>query len=298
MIKGITAILLGANAALGLTYQDQDLLLIFRKDGFNDVEYNLGPISPLLSLAPATSLVLTNWDLSVVTNQYALTDGAQVALLATTPPSNSPRRAWLSDSDSNSDPLDLTPSQWQALWSKINSVGTKAAASSGRSPTNVFVVSPTAQAAFTFIESNGGSLPGAIRRLGGASAFNVVSTIPANVCFFEIKDSTDASKPAAALLGTFQLDSFGTLRYTASSANITPPSVVITDILFRQGTATITFPTVVGVQYRLRISPSLAGSPSTWATGTDVIAGTGGVATLTDSHAGADTQFYAVESFE
>lgn len=219
MKKTFTAVFLGANVALGLTYQDQNLLLVFRKDGFNDVEYNLGPISSLLGVAPGASVTITNWNLSVVTGQYSLTSGVQVGILATTSPSTSPRKVWLSNAEPDSEPLDVTPSQWQALWSKINSVGTRAGASSGNSTTNVFVVAPTSQASFTFIASNGGSLPTAIRRLGGASAFNVLSTVPANLRFFEVQDSLVSPKPGAAQLGTFQLGTNGTLIYT-----VVPPT--------------------------------------------------------------------------
>ncbi len=298
MIKSLSALFLGAHAALGFTYLDTDVLLVFRKDGFNDVEFNLGSITNFLGLAPGASLAVTHWDPGVVTNQFLFSDGAQVSLLAATPTTASPRTVWLSNAEPNSNPADLTPSQWQGIWSKINSIGSRAAIGSANSPTNAWVVSPTTQNSFTWIASNNGTLPGAIKRLGGATTFNVVSPLPATLRFFEVKASTASPKPASVQLGTFQVGTDGTLTYTAASGSVIPTPVTISRIELVQGVPTITFPTVAGVNYRLRYSGTLTGAPSKWTAGSSVVSGTGQPAVLSDESAVGLGRFYSVESFQ
>jgi hypothetical protein len=297
MFKPLTAVLLGANVALGFTYQDQDVLLVFRKDGFNDVEFNLGPITQFRSIAPGASLAVTNWDPGVVTNQFLFSDGAQVTILAATSSSASPKKVWLSNAEPSSTPADLTPSQWQGIWSKINSVGTRAALGSGNTPGNSWVVSPTSQNSFTWIASNSGSLPSAIKRLGGATAFNVVSPLPVSLRLFEVKATTASPKPASVQLGTFQVGTDGTIVYTAASGTVAPGPVTISGIQLIQGVPTITFPSVTGVNYRLRFSNVLSGPPSKWSIGTSVVPGTGQPAALTDTDAVGLGRFYSVESY-
>jgi hypothetical protein len=41
----------GVHTACAFTYTNTDLLLIFRQDGFNDVEFNLGTVSNFLGQA-------------------------------------------------------------------------------------------------------------------------------------------------------------------------------------------------------------------------------------------------------
>jgi hypothetical protein len=298
MFKPLTAVLLGANVALGFTYQDQDVLLVFRKDGFNDVEFNLGPITQFRSVAPGASLAVTNWDPGVVTNQFLFSEGAQVTIVAATPTTASPKKVWLSNAELSSAPTDLTPSQWQGVWSKINSVGSRAALASGNTPANSWVVAPTTQNSFSWIASNNGSLPGAIKRLGGATAFNVVSALPVTLRFFEVKATTASPKPASVQLGTFQVGTDGSVIYTAAAGTVAPGPVTISGIQLLQGVPTITFPTVTGVNYRLRISDVLSGSPTKWSIGPSVVSGNGQPAVLSDVGGVGLGRFYSVESFE
>ena len=60
-------LLAGAGYSAGaLTYADGDLLLVFRKDGFSDMEYNLGPVANFLGKPDGTAVPVPGWDLSQV----------------------------------------------------------------------------------------------------------------------------------------------------------------------------------------------------------------------------------------
>src|SRR6266487_452522 len=55
-----------ACSAGAFNYSDSDLLLVFRKDGFRDVEFDLGSVSNYLGKAAGTKLTVSKWDLAGV----------------------------------------------------------------------------------------------------------------------------------------------------------------------------------------------------------------------------------------
>src|SRR5260370_10866723 len=55
---------------VAFTYNDTDLLLVFRKANFNDVECNLGSVSNFLGHATGTTMAVTNWDLGLVQSKF------------------------------------------------------------------------------------------------------------------------------------------------------------------------------------------------------------------------------------
>ena len=127
----VASVAVGTHIAMGFSYTDGDLLLVFRKDGFNDVEFNLGPASQFLNQKAGTTVTVTNWDATVVTGQYLLSDGAKVALVGASSLTAMPLRAWVTDVETASTPTVLTSSQWQVLWSKIHAIGSTAATATG-----------------------------------------------------------------------------------------------------------------------------------------------------------------------
>ena len=186
-------LLLAAPLANAFTYQDQDVLLAFRKDGFDDVVFNLGSIQQFLNRTNGETFVVSGWTLDLVRSKYDLDGDVKVAILSTTPKTaGTPdlRRAWLTSAEPSTAVYDRTSSQWQLLWSKINSVGAKAQDYSQSSPTNVFTAAPTLPSGYTYIISNAGTSASSIATLGGTSAFKVESSLPADLKFYEVKPST------------------------------------------------------------------------------------------------------------
>ena len=303
-LLSIGLLLLAAPIANAFTYQDEDVLLAFRKDGFDDVLFNLGSIQQFLNRANGETITVTGWNLNLVRSKYDLDGDVKVAILSTTSKNVATpdvRRAWLTSSEPTTPALDRTSSQWQLLWSKINSVGVKAQEFSQSSPTNAFTAAPTLPSGYTYIVSNAGTAASSIASLGGASVFKVESPLPADLKFYEIKPSTASPKPASQLIGRFTLGTDGGLKFVAGAAVVDPPleSVAITSVVPIAGGVRLAFNSVSGVQYRLLTSDSPATPLASWSRGTSSAAGTGGAITLDDTAlSGATSQrYYAVESF-
>jgi len=109
----------------GTTYQDGDVLLIFRQPGLNDVEYDLGNISQFTNHPVGYATAVTGWDPTVATGVFG-TDltGVSVILASTRSLTNANRASWLSSGDPTAVISDVTPTTWQGnLWSVINAIG-------------------------------------------------------------------------------------------------------------------------------------------------------------------------------
>jgi hypothetical protein len=288
-------------AARAFTYQDGDLLLIFRENGYNDVEYDLGGISALLNLPSGTTVPLTNWDASLLAANYgsALGHGVKVALLGVTGLSSSNRVAWLTSSQTNASASDLAPSGWQLLWSKISGVGNNAQTASEASTVEDFTAVPSSYYSYSYLASNTGQQPGLIPTLGGASSFIVEGGLPGDLPLLAVGSTTDSPKPPATVAGTFHLDGAGNLSFTAGlPATIAlPPATGLSVTAGPGATVSISFNTVAGVNYRLRYTSQIGFGPGTWTIGAQSVAGTGAAATLTDNP-GRATRFYVVESYQ
>jgi hypothetical protein len=295
-------LLLLAPLAQAFTYQDSDVLLVFRKDGSDDVLFNLGSISQFLNRTDGEEVQVTNFNLELVRSKYDLTDEVKVALLATTSKDVvlASRAAWLSDADADSQPVELTASQWQQLlWSKINSVGVKAQEFSKASATNVFTAPASLPSTYTYIVGNGGTSANLLSTLGGSTSFKVESGIPATLKFYAIKPSTVSPKPASKLIGRFTFGTDGALKFIAGPAVVQPPldPVQISAITYGANGASVTFPSVANAKYRLLSSDSPAGPVSGWTVGTTSVVGTGGAVSLADDSPVGTQKFYAVETF-
>src|SRR5262249_15330364 len=140
----------------GFTYQDTDLLLAFRKDGFNDVLFNLGTVSNYLGRADGSVSPVSNIDVGLLHVNFGpdLT-GVKFVLLATTPvfTDGNPLRVWLSDADPSGNPHDETFSRWSTQRSKISAVGI-AALSYPNSSNQSLVLPATDPGSYTFIASD------------------------------------------------------------------------------------------------------------------------------------------------
>jgi hypothetical protein len=290
----IAAALLATPAARAWTYQDGDALLIFREGGYNDVEFDIGPVTQFLNHANGFSAPITNWDLSVVQGVFGndLT-GVSVIVAATTPATNTTRTAWLSSSVPNTTAYAVTPSGWQgSLWSTINSIGTRPlvydAPEAGLSSYSIDPSGSYRIASYDQIVSQNGVNAASIAELGGNSKFDVEGVAPGAFYFWAIQPSLTNPKPPDVLVGVFNIAAGGQLTFVAGA-----PAPVIESFGAAGGVESVTFDTTLGGNYWLAATNQLGGPLPAWPTVSGPIAGTGSQVTLTDTNT-ASAGFYGV----
>src|SRR5262245_26024894 len=110
---------LGAAAAIqttsAFTYNDSDLILVFRKEGFNDVEFNLGTVSNYLGKANGTRMTISNFDINLVRSNYNNSlANVKLLLISATSATDPSRRIWSTSSQlaPSTPPTDLSSSRW------------------------------------------------------------------------------------------------------------------------------------------------------------------------------------------
>ena len=187
----------------------------FCKDGFNDVEFNLGSISNYLGLPNMRFLSITNFDFSRVQAAYGGNlSGVTYVLMGVTASTDSSLRVWLSDSASTGVPHDETLSKWTTQRGKINAVGVRATAYGYPDATNQsLVISPSDANSYTYIASSGGTLD--VSTMGGAAPFGVELNLNGTMRLFELKVSDGPDKPFAAQVGRFRVGTDGSLSFWA-----------------------------------------------------------------------------------
>jgi hypothetical protein len=284
----VAAVLSAAPFARALNYSNTDLLLVFRKDGFNDVEFDLGAVSNYVGLASGTSKTAP-YDTSLVASNFnGSLNGVTFLLVAATGLDSNQPRVWLSDVYQSTTPTAMTLSKFSQIRSKISSIGQQASVitSSNASPA---IIASGQPGSFTYVASDANLTPAS--SLGGLTGFPLEALAPGTVEFYEFQISTVSPKPAAPLLGTFTMDAAGTLTFTAGAA----PALTAATIngISRSGTtATVSFSTVSGLKYQLRFANGLPGSFT--AVGSP-IAGDGTPKSVTDNSSDA-IRFYEIET--
>ena len=280
-------------------YTNTDVLLVFKKTGFNDVEMNLGSVSNFLGRANGTVITVTNWNLNLVKSNYnnSLSGVSYVLLAATSSdPGLDVRRIWATDAavSAPTPPTDMTTSKWNSLWSKVNYVYDQATVSTTSNATPSYVVAPSLGSSYTAIVSENGLLDPAT--IGGLSQFPVEAVVSNTMLFYETKISSLIPKPAAALIGSFNLGTNGVLAFTAGPLQQTVPLVSshITRITRNAGVATIYFSTTNGLNYRLWYINQM-GAPWSWSSNATLISGDNTTRNFTDNY-GGNLRFYRVES--
>jgi len=285
--------------ASAFNYAEADLLLVFRKEAFNDVEFNLGSVSNYLGKAAGTKLTVSNWDLGLVRSNFNNSlASVKFLLLAATSATDPLRRVWSTSAilDPSPPPTDLPGSQWGTLRSKVSFVGTEATANTGTNATQTYIVAPSISSSYSFIASDGGQVEAS--NIGGVAPFPVEAEIPATLLFYELKISNAATKPPAVIDGSFALDATGGLTFTAGPLTQGLAQPHIENITRSATTSTVSFTTTNGANYRLRFAAVLgggAGGATTWTTLSTVVAGDGTTKTLTDT-ASDPQRFYSIEA--
>ena len=290
-----------APAAWAWTYNDGDVLLIFRANNKNNVEFDLGGISQFLGHPNGYTNVVTNWNVNVVTTNYALTNAnVQFAVISATKSPSS--EAWVSDSQPLTTNLDVNTPNFNSLYSIISAVGDEPTNDTIQTEvppgTNYVVINPsgtTGRFSFDYITSDGGQTPSAIPLLGanGGVTAKVTGVTPTTVLFYEI-DAHTAPEPASTLIGSFSLSASGALVFQAGPLLDAP---TINTIAATNSISTLTFTTKPSVKYRLIYSPSLSNSRSNWTILPSPVAGTGAPGTLHDNSATDPARYYSVQSY-
>jgi hypothetical protein len=281
--------LLGA-APLGqaFNYTDADLVLVFRQDGFNDVEFDLGPASTFVQTAAGKTQTVT-FDLNLVQNNFNNSlDNVTFLVAGSTGLTSTQPRIWLTDVYTSPAPTDFTFSKFSAIRGKIIAIGQQASLLTASNSLPA-VIATAAPGSFTYIASDANLTPAS--SLGGLTGFPIEGLIPATLNFYELQVSAVTPKPAAALVGSFTLDASGKLTFTAGSApTLTAPR--LSGIVRSGNVVTISFPSVAGQKYQLRYATTL---PGTFTAVGSPMTGDGTVQTLSDTSSDA-IRFYDVQT--
>jgi hypothetical protein len=271
----------------GTTYQDGDVLLIFRQTGLNDVEYDIGNISQFTNHPNGYAAAVTGWDPTVATGVFGsdLT-GVSVIIASTTSLTNANRTSWLSSGDPTATISDVPATTWQGnLWSVINSIGNRPET---YLPTKTFPYSlnPGGVASYDYIASGGGQNEFDLPQLGGNVNFTVEQVIPGLFGFWAIQPHA-TPEPAATQLGSFYIDASGNLTFIVG-----PPEPTIVGITQAGNVASVTFTTLPVGTYSLAYTTTLGSPVSAWTVVSGPVAGNGGNQSLTYTNTTADSAGY------
>jgi len=286
---------LAAPLARAWTYQDGDVLLIFRENGSDDVEFDIGSINQFLGHTNGYSAKVTGWSSNLVNNTFGSISGASLIVASTTSSS-----AWLSSSANVLSVSDVTPSTWHsALYSLIDAVGSRPTNDNETaSGTNSYVIQQlgdtsagqSSLASYDYIVTGGGQSEAYITEFGGNVPFVVEGVAPATLGLWEIQPSTAIPKPEAAYIGTFDIDANGNLYFYVGSLQPT-----ITGIVQHGEVSTVSFTTLDNGSYSLLSTNALGAPISTWPVVNGPLQGNSGIQSLSYTNSGGNTAgFFAV----
>ena len=245
-----------AQLGSAMNYSNTDLLLIFRQDGFNDVEFDIGAVTNFIGLAQGAQKTVT-YDTNLVSSNFNNNlAGVSFLLTAATGLGDPAPRVWVTDVYQSSVPTDVTYSQFSQLRSTISSVGLQGSILTASNSLPV-VVPSSEPGSFSYVASGGNLTPAS--SLGGLTSFPVEAVGAGSLSFYEIHIATSTPRPPATLLGTFKMDGAGQLAFTAGNA-VVLAQPTITSIMRSGATTTLSFTTVSGTKYQLQTASSLPGS--------------------------------------
>ena len=97
LLVAAAGLLAAPRTSLALNYAPTRLLLVFRADGFSDVEIDLGPVSAYTGLAKGTKAPITYDAATVRANFNNSLNGVKFSLVAATALGDSNPRIWMGD---------------------------------------------------------------------------------------------------------------------------------------------------------------------------------------------------------
>lgn len=309
--------LLPALPARAWTYNDGDVLLIFRESAipgqypspFNDVEFDLGSVTNFLGKTNGYTATVTGWTLSQVTSVYGpdLT-GVSLILVAATSPTNAsptayfsaalPQNLWLNGVEPYHTAYNVSPSVWQSFWTKINSIGTRPGLYlPANQQTASYSFSPSSVLSYDRIVSSDNNVKAGTQntintdwlpQFGGTAPFTVEGVAPGSFGFLAVTTTTTTPKPLDTYIGTFTITAGGGLTFTAG-----PPPPVITSVSRSGNTSTVSFNTVLSGNYSLIYTNTFGGPSTNWPVVGSSLVGDGNNNSLT--HSSPDSNgFYRV----
>jgi hypothetical protein len=291
-----------APLARAWSYNDGDLLLIFRESGHNDVEFDLGNINNLNLLGKANgyTTTITGWNTSLVTSQFGsdLT-GVSIILAGATSQAAATPTAWISSADPNPFAYNLNVNAWtSALHGTISSIGNRPVSPynvppAAVTPTNAYSINPSGgsqyqAASYDYIVTSGNS--GNVGTWGGNSPFVTIpvqQTIPGTFDFWSIGNSSGAPDQ---LVGTFTITANGTLTFVAG-----PQPSAITSVSRSSNVSTVQFTTYVGRPYSIGYTNQLAGTGA-WPVDPTTIVGDGKTDSITHTNNNPGVEFYQINT--
>jgi hypothetical protein len=288
--------LLATLPARAWTYNDGDLLLIFRKSGHSNIEFDLGSVTNYLGKTNGYATTVTGWDLSRVTGEFGVNlTGVKFILLATTSPTNANPTAWLSSAEPNTTAYNVGVSEWTAnLHGTINAIGSRPIYPFNVPPNeaNAYSIDPGGQygaASYDYTVSGGNF--NFIPKLGGNAPFTVEQAAPGFLDFWAIQPTAVyPNPPPDYLVGTFTITSNGALTFVAG-----PRASSIIGVTRSGDVSTVQFTTTVGNTYSVAFTNKLGGATATWPVESSTVTGDGKVNSINHTSS-SSAEFYRVNA--
>ncbi len=284
--------LLATPSARAWTYNDGDLLLIFRNGGYN-VEYDLGSVSQFLGHTNGYTTTVTGWDWSLVPSTFGNLNSVRVILLASVNSTN-----WVSGSEPNTTAYNAGSGSADGLYSIIKGVGTRPLypiilppASPDPIDANAYIFDLSALTkidSYTYIASGGGN--GYLPKLNGYSPFVVEQSIPGFLDFWQITSAAGTPPPPDTLIGTFTIDTNGNLVFVAG-----PRPSKIAGITHSGNVSKVSFTTTVGNKYSVSYTNQLGGALGTWPVDANTVVGDGSTDTISHTNSSGTAEFYSIQ---
>lgn len=280
--------LLATPPARAWTYNDGDVLLVFRK-GSQNVEFNLGSVSNYLGKTNGYTKTVTGWDLGLVTGTFGSLSSVKVVLLATAGGTN-----WLSSAEPNTTAYNISSSDADTLHGIISAVGTRPLYPIAIPPagTNSYSIDTGGQYAGSSYDSvvSGGHFSG-ISKLGGNAPFTVEQAIPGFLDFWAVQSTTIyPNSPPDTLIGTFTITADGGLTFVAG-----PRASTITSVSHAGNVSAIQFTTTVGNTYSIAYTNKPGGAVANWPVDTTTLVGDGKLNTLNHTNS-SGAEFYRIKT--
>jgi len=277
------------------TYNDSDLLLVFRKSGHNNIEFDLGSVTNYLGKTNGYTNTVTGWDLSLVTGEFGSNlKNVNVILLATSGQTAASPTIWLTSAEPNTTAYNVSGQEWSTLSSVISAVGNKPINPFAVPATeaNAYVIDPGDQqygkASYDSLVSGGNF--NNIAQLGGNAPFTVQQAIPGLLDFWAVNPTGVTPNPPDHLVGTFTVTTNGLLKFISG-----PRAPGITGVSHSGNVSTVQFTTTVGNSYSLLYTNKLGGAVATWPADVNTVTGDGKVNAINRTSSD-NVEFYHVNA--